>query len=113
MYAQLSSVGVVIFTQLIILHTFLLSADLFQIQILKKILSKILSKCQTLWIKIRPDKMSGLIWIQTACNGYQQTTKEDKELMCAKSKCSGKAYILRRKSLVSTDTVCNNFARQS
>ena len=25
--------------------------------------------------KIRPDILSGLIWIQTVCKGYQQTTK--------------------------------------
>ena len=23
---------------------------------------------------VRPDKMSGLIWVQTICKGYQQTT---------------------------------------
>ena len=29
-------------------------------------------ECQTVWIKIRPDIMSGLIWVQTFCKGYQQ-----------------------------------------
>ena len=31
--------------------------------------------CQTIWIRIRPDMLSGLIWVQTVCKGYQQTTK--------------------------------------
>ena len=34
----------------------------------------ILSGGQTVWILIRPDIMLGLIWIQTICKGYQQTT---------------------------------------
>ena len=34
-----------------------------------------LLECQTVWIQIRPDKRSGLIWTQTVCKGYQQTTK--------------------------------------
>ena len=29
---------------------------------------------QTFWIQIRPDILSGLIWIQTVCNCYYQTT---------------------------------------
>ena len=31
--------------------------------------------CQTVWIQIRPDILSGLIWVQTVCKGYQQTKK--------------------------------------
>ena len=27
-----------------------------------------------------PDILSGLIWVQTVCKGYQQMTLEDKEL---------------------------------
>ena len=43
------------------------------------------SGCQTVWIQIRPDILSGLIWVQTVCKGYQQSTLEksplaDKEL---------------------------------
>ena len=30
--------------------------------------------CQTVWIQIRPDILSGLIWVQIVCTGYQQTT---------------------------------------
>ena len=39
------------------------------------------SMCQTVWIQIRPDILSGLIWVQTVCKGYQQTTLVGKELM--------------------------------
>ena len=33
------------------------------------------------WIQIRPDVLSGLIWIQTVCKGYQQTTVLGKEII--------------------------------
>ena len=33
------------------------------------------SGCQTVWIQIRPDILSGLIWVQTVCKGYQQMSK--------------------------------------
>ena len=29
---------------------------------------------QTVWTQIRPDKMSGLNWVQTVCKGFQQRT---------------------------------------
>ena len=38
--------------------------------------SEIPSECQIVWIQIRPNVLSGLIWVQTVCKGYQQTTKE-------------------------------------
>ena len=41
----------------------------------KRNLSGIPSECQTVWIQIRPDVLSGLIWVQTVCTGYQQMTK--------------------------------------
>ena len=53
---------------------FLSSADFFQNQLFQKILSVIPSECQTDWIQIRPDILSGLIWLQTVCKSYQQTT---------------------------------------
>ena len=28
-------------------------------------------QCQTVWIQTRPDILSGLIWVQTVCKGYQ------------------------------------------
>ena len=48
------------------------SADFFQNHLFWKILSGIPSECQTIWIQI-------LIWVQTVCKGYQQTTIVNKE----------------------------------
>ena len=50
------------------------SAD-FVFKIIQIILSGISSVCQIVWIQIRPDILSGLIWFQTVCKGYQHTTK--------------------------------------
>ena len=47
------------------------SADFFQNKLFQKILSGTLSVCHTVWIQI----LSVLIWVQTVCKGYQQTTK--------------------------------------
>ena len=58
---------------------FLSSADFFQNQLFGKIISGIPSECQTVWNQIRPDVLSGLIWVQTVCEGYQQTTLVGKE----------------------------------
>ena len=33
-----------------------------------------LSEYQTHWVQIRPDILSGLIWVQSVCKGYEQTT---------------------------------------
>ena len=56
---------------------FYLSADFFlQNMHFQKIISGIPSECQTVWIQIRPDILSGLIWVQTVCTGHQQTKKE-------------------------------------
>ena len=62
-----------------IFPAFLLSADFFQNELFPKILSVIQSVCQTVWIQISPDILSGLIWVQTVCKGYQQTTLGVKE----------------------------------
>ena len=40
----------------------------------QKNLSGIPPECQTVWIQIRPSILSGLVWVQTGCKGYQQTT---------------------------------------
>ena len=40
-----------------------------------KILSETLSECQTVRIQIRTDILSVLIWVQSICKCYQQTTK--------------------------------------
>ena len=45
----------------------------FQNQLFRKILSGILSECQTVWIQIRPNILLSLILVQTVCKGYQQT----------------------------------------
>ena len=38
-------------------------------QLFLKSLSGIPSECQIDWIQIRPDILSGLIWIQSVCKG--------------------------------------------
>ena len=38
------------------------------------------SECQTVWIQIGPDILSGPIWVQTVCKGNQQFTLVGKEL---------------------------------
>ena len=53
----------------------LTSADFFQHLLFRKILSGIPSECETVWIQYRTDRKSVLIWVQTGCIGYQQTTK--------------------------------------
>ena len=59
-------------------HAFLSSADFFSSSS-KLLFSKISfrniqSESQIVWIQIRPDKMSGLIWFQAVCINYQRTT---------------------------------------
>ena len=43
-------------------------------QLFRKIISGIQSECLTVWIQIRPDVLSGLIWVQAVCKGYHETT---------------------------------------
>ena len=74
------------FANWVILHAFLLSADFFQNKLIRKILSRIPLECQTVWIQIRPDTLSGLIWFQTVCKGYQQMTPVGKKLTLFGSK---------------------------
>ena len=62
-----------------ILNAFLSSADIFQNQLFRKTLSGLPSECQTVWIQIRLNILSGLIWVQTVCKCYQQTTLVGKE----------------------------------
>ena len=47
----------------------------FRLTFFTKNLSGIPSECQTVWIQIRPNVLSGLIWVQTVCRCYQQMTK--------------------------------------
>ena len=50
-------------------------ASCFKTNFFQKNLSRIPSECQTVWIQIRPDILSGLIQVHTVCKGYQQRTK--------------------------------------
>ena len=47
----------------------------FKIDFFEKFLQELPSECQTVWIQIRTDILSVLIWVQTVCRGYQQMTK--------------------------------------
>ena len=35
-------------------------------------------QCQTVWIQIRHDKMSGLIWVQTVCKPFTDDTRRQR-----------------------------------
>ena len=66
-----------LFAGWVILYAFCRVWSLIKVQcFLKKKLSGIPPEYQIIWIQIRTDKTSGLIWIQTVCKGYQQTTKD-------------------------------------
>ena len=69
-----------LFADWAIMHVFFPSADFFQNQHFQKILSAIPSEYQTVCTQIRPDILSGLIWVQTVCKDYQQATPVGKEL---------------------------------
>ena len=45
-------------------------------------------------IQIRPDILSGLVWVQTVCKSYQQTTLGDKELNALAQLSSGVRYLI-------------------
>ena len=64
----------------VIIHAFLRLLTFFQNKFFEKILSGIPSECQTVWTLIRPNELSGLIWVQIVCQDYQQKTLVDKEL---------------------------------
>ena len=68
------TIMVYLFACWVILYAFLSSADFFQNQLFQKKISGIQSECQTVWIQIRPNILSGLIWHQAICKGYQQMT---------------------------------------
>ena len=79
------------------LQGFLLSADFFfQKQLFQIILSGIPSEDQTAWIQIRPNILLGLIWIQSVCNGYQQTELTGKDVnntnLWSKSKANARGF---------------------
>ena len=39
------------------------------------------SEYQTDWVQIRPDILSGLIWVQFVCKGYEQMTLAGNDLI--------------------------------
>ena len=49
----------------------------YKINYFEKLFPGIPSQCQTVWIQIWRDILSGLIWVQTDCKNYQQTTLGD------------------------------------
>ena len=51
------------------------SADFVQNLLFQKNLSGTLFECQTVWIHIRTDILSVLIWVQTVRKGYRQIAK--------------------------------------
>ena len=57
------------------------SADFFSNSAFLKIPSGIPSECQIVLVQIRPGVLLGLIWVQTVCKSYQQTTLGDKKLI--------------------------------
>ena len=60
----------------------------------QKILRGIQSECQTEWIQIRPDILSGLIWVQSVCKCYEQMTLVGNQLIT--SGCNMDFFELRR-----------------
>ena len=48
-------------------------ADCFQNQLYRKFLPGIPPECQIVWIQIRPDDLTGLIWVQNVWKGCHQT----------------------------------------
>ena len=66
----------------VIFHDFAVFCRLFQNYLLK-MLSGTLSECQTVWIQIRTDLLSVLIWVQTVCKGYRQTALDSTSTLSA------------------------------
>ena len=54
---------------------FLSSAEIVKINFFKKLFQEYHQSVKTVWTHIRPNKMSGLVWVQTVCRVYQQTIK--------------------------------------
>ena len=65
----------------------------FKINFLRKNLAGIPSECHTVRTLIRPDESSGMIWVQTVCQGYHQTTLVDKELKHARRLKAWMSYL--------------------
>ena len=59
----------------IFLGFFVVCGFVFKINLFKRIFQEYHQSFQTVWIQIRTDVLSGLIWVQIVCKDYQQTTK--------------------------------------
>ena len=59
---------------------YLSSGDFFQNLFFENYLPEIPPEYETVLTLIRPDDSLDLIWVQTVCQGYQQTTLVDKKL---------------------------------
>ena len=68
-----------------IMHAFLSSIFFFKTTLN---FSGILSKCQTVWIQIKPDILSCLIWVQLICKGYQRPTLVSRQIYAITAKIS-------------------------
>ena len=61
-------------------HSSLSSADFFSKSTFSENSFRNIIRVSNVWIQVRPDILLGLIWVQTVCKGYQQTTVvSDKE----------------------------------
>ena len=58
--------------------------DFFKVNLFK-IFFQEYHQCQKIWIQIRQDVLSGLIWVQAVCKSYQQITPAGKGLISAKT----------------------------
>ena len=96
----------------VILHAFLSSAAFFQTQLFLSILSGIPSECQIVWIQVRPNILSGLIWVQSVCKSYQQTTLVGKIISGILSECQIVSIQVRLhilSGLIWVQTVCKSY----
>ena len=62
-------------TYSVFLYVFLSSSILKINFFFRNVFSGTPSECQTVWIQIRTDILSGLIKVQTVCNSYRHTSK--------------------------------------
>ena len=63
--------------------------------------TNLLSECQTVWIQIRTDVMSVLIWVQIVCNAFQLMSV----LIWVQTVCTGFQLMM---VLIWVQTVCNS-----
>ena len=66
------------------LYAVLSPNDFFKVN-LYKIFFQEYHQCQKIWIQIRQDVLSGLIWVQAVCKSYQQITPAGKGLISVKT----------------------------